>query len=137
MALGEALCSRSNYQTLVSVSNPSSFSSLPLYRVWTWSGLGHLAPGSHSPALPLSSASLCTSLWPDGSGASSWEGLNGTGPFQTQHRPLTRHTGRENSETVREKSPEPSPGAFHHGNQQGAPSASHDWLPPCYVPVHL
>lgn len=100
------LCSLSNNQTLAPASNPSSFSSLLFYRVWTWSGLGHVAPGlstgsSSHVRIPLASPQ------PGGREASSWEGLNGTGPFQAHRRPLTKTTQEE--ETTRQSEPEPEP----------------------------
>lgn len=72
------------------------FSFLLFYRVWTSSGLGHVAPDLSSllVSIPL------TSLQPDGRAASSWEGLNGSSPLQTHCRPLTKKTKEE--ETLRQ-----------------------------------
>lgn len=107
-----------------------TFSSLLFYRVRTGSGpyrsWSNFLFQQHPPRL----SPLLTPEQP-----TRREGLNGSSAFHTQRRPVTETTQGDTNNN-RRKVPTAS-STYHHGDQQGAPCASHDWLPPSYVPVHL
>lgn len=62
--------------------------------------------------------------------------LNGSGPFPTHLRPLIETTQEVETIQVTCKRTKNS-STFHDGHQQGAPTTSHDRVPPRHVPVHL
>lgn len=127
-------CSLSHNQT----SHPFLLLLPPLFfhRVWIWAGLGLVAPGL-SPTLPSSSASLSLLCSLKAERPAAERGWMAPALFRLTAGPWRRPPRKRNQQGSQREVTWTTSSNFHDGDQQGAPTASHDRLPSSYVPVHL